>query len=648
MLPPSAVSIIDVVNVVVLYTGLGFLISRFLDSRYRNIPLTWLFLTLIFLPVTVSALTLFTPLPHRLAIALSALCWLLGLWVETQGKWQRTRFSLLRETHGIRRWEILLLSTLSLLFFTSLLFPKIALLTTNGVSVADDFDSVNKVLSLGYDLGQPPFFHFPLTRLSYYYYDYMLPGIVFQTTALSAQGAWFLHNLLEYAAILAFLLYCCFSLFQRQAARIFFFLSCTFLGGGFEYFLFLVRLLLSATAVPDAAIPDHLEWWAREFLGLNIQISAFYTLFLWVPQHLMGGMIYLLILLLSLQRHRTLNRIIIPILFAALLGFSTFVFITGSLSYLAIQGTLLWRSNDRWKELRWLAIQALLFLTFAVKLILLFRGRESILFLRPQFLHFLESGGPDALTIPHIVQTAAASIVNAIGTIGLVFFVDMGLIAVLGCAFFLTGMRHERSPERASLGFYALCTLFVTIPMVFLVANHNFNDFFMRGVIIAQLSLAIAAAFFLEKMQCVARPLLLMLALFFSFHAMSFVTEARGRSRYNRSSFSPLYSSIRTSLPKDAVVFLDSAHTPEYECSGVAFQGNRLCFSNTTEVGYYQRQLAEELAEGEDDYHDLGTILELNHFRRKYFLASGPLSDQSLSLVFSTEHSFLYKIRESL
>ncbi|MBI1812642.1 hypothetical protein HYR82_02585 [Candidatus Peregrinibacteria bacterium] len=541
----------------ILYMGLGAFLSRFLHSRFRNHPLAWLFLTIILLPPLIELEMFVLPLPHQAIVLESALFLLLALLVDRTLK-RLWLFSVHPETNTVTRWEWIGYVLLLTLFFAGLVIPKLSLLRASLPTVADDFWRVQYVLSTGYDLAHPVHFHFPSAPFSYYYSDYLLPGIVFRTTALSAQASLLIHNLLEEAAILAFVLYVSCMVLHRVLARTFLLLSMTFLGG-LDFFVYVYAHVRYATG-----FPSHLEWW-KQALPLThrlvFQVPSFYTLFLWVPHHLLAGMMFLLIFLLSLHRSRS-HAIAIGVLLGAMFGFSTFVFCTAAVSYALIRWfeTVRMRSIDR-NDVWTIVIAALVALPMARVL----WGRGGVIRFHPLVIPFFSP--PSSTVGSMLIRTF-----DFLLTMPFILAIDLGIVVVLALALLPIARRRRLNEEHTRLASMLAATVIGTFLVITFLRSAVTNDLFMRGILPAEIAIVLAASLMLEYLPGQGRLFLWILAPIFLAQMTNFAWEFTHRSLYATAQPDPFSSFIRGHLPKDAIV---TATFPA--CLAVTYAGNRIC-----------------------------------------------------------------------
>ncbi|MBI3618784.1 hypothetical protein HY213_01980 [Candidatus Peregrinibacteria bacterium] len=542
----------------ILYTGLGAFLSRFLHSRFRNNPLTWLFLTIILLPPLIELEMVVVPLPHQAIVLESALFLLLALLVERTLK-RRWSFSVHPEPNTVTRAEWIAYVLLLTFFFASLAIPKLSLLRASLPTVADDFWRTQYVLSTGFDLAHPVHFHFPSAPFSYYYSDYLLPGIVFRTTSLSAQASLLIHNLLEEAAILAFVLYVSCMVLHRVLARTFLLLSMTFLGG-LDFFVYVYAHVRYATG-----FPSHLEWW-KQALPLThrlvFQVPSFYTLFLWVPHHLLGSMMFLLILLLSLHRSRP-HAIAIGVLLGAMFGFSTFVFCTAAVSYGLIRGFEAVRmrsidSNDAWTILAAIVV--------ALPMVRVLWGRSGVLQFHPLILPFFSL--PSSAFGSVLIQ-----LLDFLLTMPFILAIDLGIVVVFALALLPIARRRRLNEEHARLAGMLAATVTGTFLVITLLRSAVTNDLFMRGILPAEISIVLAASLALEYLpKKIPRFLWIFVPVILVAQMTNFAWEFVHRSTYVPGKIDPFYAFIRKHVPKDAIV---TATFPA--CFAVTYAGNRIC-----------------------------------------------------------------------
>lgn len=313
---------------VVQYTGLGFFLTRFFRSRHRNNPLLWILLSIIFLPLLVSVMQFIFPLEHAhikwvslvfvFLSFIAMLCRKQLMPYQCIATWEKSRQT--------KKWMHRGIIVYLLFVYCALLIPKTTLLQHEIPAVSDDYNNTNKVLSVGYDLEEQPFFHFPSEKMVYYYYDFILPGNTFSETTVTARQALFIHAVIEYAAILFALFYVTTMLFTRNQAKVVFLLVATAVGG-LEFWLY----FFSGVEPPR----EHVEWWVRSFrvTADKIQITPLYTAMLWVPQHVLALVTFLMTWVVSHDRSRLTYRALIALFFAAMLGISVFVFMAAALAY---------------------------------------------------------------------------------------------------------------------------------------------------------------------------------------------------------------------------------------------------------------------------------------------------------------------------
>jgi len=338
----------------------------------------------------------------------------------------------------------------------------------------------------------PAHYFFPSIDLGYYYASWILPAILgnLPFSPVSLMRAMSMHGYLQVFAFLG-IIYLLLqlnirSLWARLAGIAFFTLM-----GGFDLF---------------ARLPgvDDIEYW-QQHLGwvsgdVKMQMSQFSTLYMWVPQHLAGGMVALLLILLykNLASPIRLKLVCSGILFGFCATTSPFVFI-GLCIAAGLVG--LWKLGWLWQNrsvampaialaavvftlIAWLPIYtytqqraSLVASDFRVSLIERFRGKTDANFLADKSLTLL--GLP-------LVGGALLSI-------------DMGLMFILYVVWWgrraFSGGPLFRSAEDLVLGLQPLASLVV----VFLVADQGGGgNMSMRGMITAQILVALAAALTLD------------------------------------------------------------------------------------------------------------------------------------------------------
>ncbi len=629
-------TLLDAATIVVLYTGLGYFVSRFLVSARKDNVITWLFLTVILMPLLVSVQSLVWPVTHGAIVLESLLLLCIAVMMDVAKIRPKHSLSLFETFWPVQPWEWTAYMTLLSVFFAFLVVPKLSLLLTNGASIGDDYWRVRYVLGIGFDLANPRHWHVPTESFSYYFFDYYLPGITFRVTSLSVQAAWFLQNMLEYLAILGFLLCVALSQFRRPAARLTFLLACTFFGG-LDYFVY---------SLFAGAVPTHLEWW-RGVVSVaqpyTVQISAPYTLFLWVPHHLMAGIIYVLIMLLAQQRSIA-HRVMIALLFASLLGFSTFVFCTAALSYAVAEVVLLLRGGASWKDG---LVQVPVFLLFALKMFLLLSGRHGVLVYYPTIFEFLRPV-PAVISLPwHAISSITFPVVNYVLTYLFLLTVDVGVLFWLAIGFFFVTGRRPFTERRPTLDLYICVSLCVTVIFLSFISSYNLNELFMRGSIVAEFAIFFGAAFFVDRLQSRAGMLSLWVfaPLIVVTHVTNFATEFRGRSDYQGQRLPPAYAFIRT-LPKNAEFFAED----KYLCGDITFLGNRVCAQNQEDLSGEDVVCLRSLPLPPGDqwnHHDVLQVVARTSGRNRYFVTRRPVRLSSLVPVYAGDQIFIYRFPDT-
>ncbi len=183
------------------YFGSGFFVSRFFVSNQRNNPLFWLFLSMIIIPLYVSIRSVLGTVFHVEILLLSAVCFW-GFLVP-----HKKIFTLLPENKKPHIFLITIQILIALIFFLGLATAKLSLIHNIHDVISDDISRTQVVISTGYDLSNPRAYRNITKPLVYHHFDSVLPGTVFRLSSLSAQQSMYIHNILEYIAILSFLIY---------------------------------------------------------------------------------------------------------------------------------------------------------------------------------------------------------------------------------------------------------------------------------------------------------------------------------------------------------------------------------------------------------------------------------------------------------
>jgi len=486
-----------------------------------------------------------------------------------------------------------------------LILPKLSLFFSEVPSIWDDNFRVSLVSAVGQNFQKVPLYYGATQEHHYHVFDWYIPGVIFRTTELSAQSAWFIHNIVRYVTAYYLFLIVSLTFFGRMLPRLFFLVNLT-LVGGFDF------LIYRLTGVPES----HYEWWSRVF-GLTSmyqsQISSFYTTFLWVPHHLLAVLIVFFVLLLLQKREMVGNKALIAFLIGGLYGISIFIFLFFATSYAISEIILLVRSKNFIRGLKLLLLQAIV---------------ASLVILQPFSDYF--TSNPDAPIrwntvryfsfVPDLLATGTlwgdlthnvVSLINWVTTYLFLYLLDIGLAAVLVLLYLSSGGRKRHFTQ--SFETYLLCMIATPIMILTFFHTQGANDLFMRGHLIGQIGIILLAASFLERarISLFGLGVISVLLLLQTTHT---VFEFKSKVPQNFFPHNAGLFAMNKLLPKDAVLITDG----RYSCNEIAYKMNRIC-----ESGEHLQEI-------------------MNKYEKVYFLSGSKMSEMDERLIAEAEGGFLY------
>lgn len=557
----------------ICYLGPGAFFSRFFDTRFRNNPVFWILLSLIISPLYVSIRSVFGDVSHLELLYVSAIlfwCALLPIPI-------RKIFTLLPEKKKASFSAALIQIGIALLFFLALATAKLSLLNNIHDVIWDDISKTQVVISTGYDLSNPRSYRDIATPLIYHHFDYILPGAIFRLTSLSAQEAWYTHNILEYIAMLAFLIYIGTYFFRTTLGSVSFFLMATIAGGGLEYFLY--RVIGKS---PPFGL--YSELWDNNIGKLNgggLQFelwSQFYS-FQWAPHHMLAFIIFLLLVILVIRWEERCNKYLASALAGGLIGFSIFVFLTGVVSLafslthqflrtIFLRGEALLRM--RWRILFSALTCLTLFACFFLPQYTLYQQKNptnavagNIINDRTLTLNFCNidnfyKSDAGRLFTGVFGKPFTSRQCNVLFTAPFILFVDLGLIFLLAAAFFLflPAPASENGLRTRRIILYGIA---VTYGIIFFQKSIHFDDLFMRGSLVLQGCATLAAALFLDESRRRTSRAWLIIPLLLLFNSITFFHGISSEIRFSESSIRNYWQYIYDTTPKNAVIYSENA-----------------------------------------------------------------------------------------
>jgi hypothetical protein len=288
-----------------------------------------------------------------------------------------------------------------------------------------------------------------------------------------------------------------------------------------------------------------------------------------------------------------------------------------------------------------------IFAFFALRPYLVYAGQQSPLFNKITIIPIIKQ----SLFASNVILDKLALFIlppaNFLLTVFFLLFVDLGIVFLFAFLYYLFGNSEKKlDSQQRMFGMYTLIIFAVSVLVLFQMRSSGGNDLFMRGIIVLQITMAITATLFLERINMNKYVFSIFLIVIALVQGMGVYVESSRLKHYTRVAFPPLYTYIRETLPKNAVLFTNIAHSQGYfECPGVTFQANRMCFMNYNEIIPPREQYAKNLHSDTRNFHDLNVVKEID-FPNKYYLSSEKNGDASLALVWTDDHSYLYEIHK--
>jgi hypothetical protein len=494
--------VIDVLAALILYLAPGYLLLSWVDFPSLRGVNRWLVALGLSLVITPFALISFGNLVHIQAslwawMVLVAILGLVALGLRLTNR--RLKVNFIRD-HGsdeiqpvssrrLERWSVVIFIAL---FAAVINLPRILMFFQGSYVMEfgpyDEYWHVEQLVAVA-RTGIPPFhYFFPSIHLGYYYGSWVYPAIMGNLPfhSVSLMRAMAMHAYIQIFAFLG-LVYVILQVnirrwWVRLTGMAFFSIM-----GGFDLFAKLPAI-------------EGVEFWIRDpgwlILGnVPFQISQFATIDMWVPQHLAGGMVVLLLVLL----YKNLNLPAYPkfALTGVLFGFcfttSPFVFIG-----LAIAAAIIffWNLPGLWRNrasmLPKLAIVVLVFLLVAWFPLSVYASHNSSLTYNELRLSIVErlrgNTSLNALIDKTLTMLGLPLVVGAI------LVVDMGLMFILYAVWWVRRLASKKelfgSVQNAVLGLQPL----LSFVFVFLISDRGGgNNTAMRGLITAQILITLAA-----------------------------------------------------------------------------------------------------------------------------------------------------------
>jgi len=530
--------------VLLVYLLPGFSLSRIFSGRLRNNIGFHFFLSFLASPVlyTISgylhrqSIIVFIILLVFFSVALNAVNKLGKISIDTDGIFPETKIGKL-------------LPALIIIFFLMNVLPRMGLILGQ-YPIGDDMRRLGKTVSISQSEGFPLFYHFPITRMTIYYYVTVGSGLLtkFSGNAIKANLAWFTHVAFWNLSMLYFIALVAVSLFRKKASRIIFFISITFLSG-YEFYIALLR---GVNPIAAANWTD-LEWWTDWFsqtFNIHFQLSSPYTQFFWVPQHMFAGILGLLAFMIirtDLVR-KPVTQIFLGLIFASLLGYSAFVFITIAVSYVLFELFLLLKGR---KTLRKFFLTNLLiglsFFIFSADTLRLFLSSEKAGWFEPRLnvYWFLNN------------STVINKIINLILTVPILLTVELGGLFLI---LLYSLKRLSRGEKEESLLFWHF-NIIIPLSVMFFLRAADDNNISLRATIPALIGLAVMAGKLVEEGtigKLKSRLVYSLLLLSLPTTLYMFTQRLNEQFSFGQQNLDPIYSQIDEKTPLNSIVLTNT------------------------------------------------------------------------------------------
>ena len=429
------------------------------------------------------------------------------------------------------------------------IIPRIGLVLGQ-YPIVDDMRRLSKTVSVSESESFPLFYHFPITRMTIYYYVTVGSGLLtkFSENAIKANLAWFIHVAFWNLSMLFLLALVGVSLFKKKSAQIIFFISITFLSG-YEFYIALLRGVNPITALNWT----DLEWWTDWFVktfNIHFQLSSPYTQFFWVPQHMFAGILGLLLFMIIRTRemNKPITQIFLGLIFSSILGYSAFVFITIAISYILFEILLLARGR---KTLRGFVLTNLLiglsYLLFSTDMIRLFLASEKAGWFESRLNVFWFFNN----------STITNKIINLTLTVPILLTIELGgLFLVL-----LYSIKRLFKGEKEEGLIYWHLSIILPLSVMFFFRAADDNNISLRATIPALIGLAIMAGKLVEegtigKLKSRLFYSLLLLSLPTTFYMVT--QRFNEQFSFGKQNLDPIYIEIDRKTPLNSIIFTNT------------------------------------------------------------------------------------------
>lgn len=441
--------------ILLLFPGVG--LARVFLKKSQRSPVTWALFSLVATPPLITLISLIFPLRDRLSLALVFLALTLGAYLLGRRIPEEKKLEFPLPSFSRRRLGLLLLLSFFIAFLAA--FPRRGLLDRTSLLGSGDEPKHLEVVTSIATLGFPPQNHArPTERLVYYYYDYVYPGALAKILPyVTPMQAWLAHTFWQ-TALQSLLLFGIAFLYLKRIDLAFAALVLVNFVGGFDYFVSQNRAI-------------GIDYWMDTvpMSVRNLQISLPTTLLGFVPQHFFAAVVSFAIpaILFFARGEKWLKWVLAGIVLGALPGFSAFVFLgwaTGFAVYSVFQLRRIKSFLTTFAPTA--AISLIVFLPF---MLLLF-GNPNLFRLRAATYFPLAD-----LPLPLLVAFS----------LPIYLILEMNILPIFAFASLLLPLRKERN-------FSYLASQTLVLPLtLFFIATEGSNDYALRGVIPAQIGMAV-------------------------------------------------------------------------------------------------------------------------------------------------------------
>lgn len=470
--------ILTIILLLLLYVLPGYFFSFLFSGKMRKSPFFYLFLSFLVIPLLYTFLVSFKILSFTNFVIAEAVFACVCLLISKKiGESRKVNLDNIAPTFNLSP----LIIFLSVSFFLLVMSPRLGL-WQGYFPIGDDQHQIRKIVSVAESPNEPLFYHFPITRLTIYYFNNVAPGLLtkFSGNFVKANQSWFIHVGLQTTLILWLIVCLGGSLLKNNTQRLIFLFGVTYFSG-LEFYLYKFKGL---------GYIDQLEWWSDWVFPqskIHMQISNPFNLFFWVPQHLMAALFVLVIYLFlrSAEKNKAVSLVFLALLWASILGNSAFIFISTALVYGIYALVELARTRDLVGTIKFNLPIVLFAIILSAKNLELFLTAEKGHYFVPMLNVFWFVSN----------STLWGKIINLSLSAPLYLFVEFGVLFFVLIYSLIKFVKDRDFREK-----YLFLYLFIfLLPVIFFVKSLDDDNISMRSFIPVQIALAIFAAEFFES-----------------------------------------------------------------------------------------------------------------------------------------------------